>query len=210
MSVGDRIRKAREKLGLSQAQLASRVGVTRTAIGQWEGDETVPRAKHAPKLSAVLELPLSAFSPFGGGTVMPLDLGAKSYSVPLLDWADLKFVMRGKVMVAKLKKPTFVMVNDKVSEESFALTVMDDSMAPLFRAGDEIVVDSNVAPRDGDCIVTRMRDGDSLFRTYRERRNGAYDLIAENPEWPTVTINSATTAEILGVMVEHRRKRQRG
>ena len=141
---------------------------------------------------------------------MPLDLGAKSYSVPLLDWADLKFVMRGKVMVAKLKKPTFVMVNDKVSEESFALTVMDDSMSPLFRAGDEIVVDSNVEPRDGDCIVTRMQDGDSLFRTYRERRNGAYDLIAENPEWPTVTINTATKAEILGVMVEHRRKRQRG
>ncbi len=59
----------------------------------------------------------------------------------------------------------------------------------------------------------RLADGEHLFRRYRARgksdgRPAAYDLVAENPAWKTVSVTVADKAAILGTMVEHRRKRR--
>ncbi len=72
MTVGERIRAARIKLGLSQVELAKRVGVSRGAIYQWEKDLTHIRPQKIPRLAAVLGFSSpSALSPFGGGTASP-------------------------------------------------------------------------------------------------------------------------------------------
>lgn len=42
-TLGDRLRRARREAGLDRAELADALGVTRTAVGQWENDI------HAPK-----------------------------------------------------------------------------------------------------------------------------------------------------------------
>jgi transcriptional regulator with XRE-family HTH domain len=45
VSVGDHIRYARRQLGLSQQDLATRVGVTRSTIIQWESGATGPSSR---------------------------------------------------------------------------------------------------------------------------------------------------------------------
>lgn len=45
MDLGDRIRTAREAAGLSQAQLAERIGTTQRTIGNWERGTATPRSK---------------------------------------------------------------------------------------------------------------------------------------------------------------------
>jgi len=45
VSVGDHIRYARRQLGLSQQDLATRVGVTRSTIIQWESGATEPSSR---------------------------------------------------------------------------------------------------------------------------------------------------------------------
>lgn len=42
-SLGTRIRRARERLRMSQRQLAARIGVSVRAVGDWENDRSVPR-----------------------------------------------------------------------------------------------------------------------------------------------------------------------
>ena len=39
-SLGERIRRARERVGITQDQLARQSGVTRTAISQWEANQS--------------------------------------------------------------------------------------------------------------------------------------------------------------------------
>jgi transcriptional regulator with XRE-family HTH domain len=41
-AVGDRMREARRRAGLTQEQLASLVGVTGSAVSQWENGQTMP------------------------------------------------------------------------------------------------------------------------------------------------------------------------
>lgn len=57
--VGKRIRQARQKRHLSQAELAYLVGVSPTTVSRWERGHTIPRSRaHLEKIKAVLGLDL--------------------------------------------------------------------------------------------------------------------------------------------------------
>jgi transcriptional regulator with XRE-family HTH domain len=45
MSFGDRLRKAREKAGLTQAQAATRWGVSKRTVEHWEKGQRLPPAE---------------------------------------------------------------------------------------------------------------------------------------------------------------------
>jgi len=52
--VGARIRSAREKMGLTQAALAAQVGVTRSAVAQWETGRAGQVGWNLAQIAAVL------------------------------------------------------------------------------------------------------------------------------------------------------------
>jgi transcriptional regulator with XRE-family HTH domain len=57
MSIGVRIYRAREKAGLTQADVAKELGVTREAVSQWEREVggKIPRAGRLTALAALLK-----------------------------------------------------------------------------------------------------------------------------------------------------------
>jgi transcriptional regulator with XRE-family HTH domain len=57
-SMGERIRLARKRLGLNQAELANRLGVTQPAIANWESGVHDPRRLMLAKLAEALTVPL--------------------------------------------------------------------------------------------------------------------------------------------------------
>ncbi|MEM8935767.1 MAG: helix-turn-helix domain-containing protein [Pseudomonadota bacterium] len=57
-TIGDRIRFSRKSLGLSQAELAGRVGVSQPAIANWESGAHDPRRIMMAKLAHVLDAPV--------------------------------------------------------------------------------------------------------------------------------------------------------
>jgi transcriptional regulator with XRE-family HTH domain len=54
-----RVKAARERLGLSQAELAAAVGVVQSAASQWERGERVPSTDNLAKLAKVLGVSMS-------------------------------------------------------------------------------------------------------------------------------------------------------
>jgi len=54
IDIGARIRTAREHLGLTQAALAQQVGVTRSAVAQWETGRAGQVGGHLTQIAAVL------------------------------------------------------------------------------------------------------------------------------------------------------------
>lgn len=56
--LGVKIERARKKLGLSQAELGQRVGVSQTAVCRWETGAKQPSLNNMLKLSKVLEIPM--------------------------------------------------------------------------------------------------------------------------------------------------------
>lgn len=55
---GDRLAAAREALGLSQAELAKRIGVKLKTLQAWEDDFTEPRANKLSMVSGILNVSL--------------------------------------------------------------------------------------------------------------------------------------------------------
>ena len=55
-TLGDRIRGARARLRLTQAELARRIGISATAMNAIEADEADPRASRILKLAEVLDV----------------------------------------------------------------------------------------------------------------------------------------------------------
>lgn len=58
MSLGNSLFSARKKRGLSQEEVAEKLGVSRQTISKWELDETLPDIRQAKKLSAIYRLTL--------------------------------------------------------------------------------------------------------------------------------------------------------
>lgn len=73
---GDRLAGAREAAGLTQAQLAKRLGVKAKTLRDWEDDLSEPRANRIQMLSGLLNVSLSWLMTGEGEGVDAPDMGA--------------------------------------------------------------------------------------------------------------------------------------
>jgi transcriptional regulator with XRE-family HTH domain len=211
MTVGERIRARRKELGLSQTRLAKLVGVSRGSVQQWESGKIEQiRPDKIPKLAAVLDIDMSLLTLFGAGGVTPLDKKQKTRAVRLIEWDDLRQLVRGKMKPSALKTKRYIEVDLEISAECFALRIADHSMADEFAPPDVIILNPTLTPEQDDFVLVRInKTGEEVFRRYVQRRGGAYDLVPEDGKWPTVTINDSNPGELLGVLEEHRKKRRK-
>lgn len=70
----------------------------------------------------------------------------------------------------------------------YALQITGDSMEPVYRAGDRIVVDPEADLRRGDRIVARTTEGEVLAKELGRRTARSVELLSLNPEYEPRTI----------------------
>lgn len=70
------------------------------------------------------------------------------------------------------------------ADGSYALEVTGDSMLPLYRNGDIIVVSPTAEPRRGDRVVVRTRDGEVLVKILHRRTIRTVELHSLNADHP--------------------------
>lgn len=64
MSLGNSLAAARKKSGLSQEEVAEKLGVSRQTISKWEGDDTLPDIQQSKKLALLYRLTLDELIDF--------------------------------------------------------------------------------------------------------------------------------------------------
>ena len=64
MSLGNSLFQARKKCGLSQEEVAERLGVSRQTISKWETDETLPDIRQSKQLAVMYHLSLDELIDF--------------------------------------------------------------------------------------------------------------------------------------------------
>jgi phage repressor protein C with HTH and peptisase S24 domain len=70
----------------------------------------------------------------------------------------------------------------------FALEVNGDSMLPLYRKGDRLIVARDVPFRRGDRVVVRTADGEVMAKILHKKTTRAVDLASLNPAHKNRTI----------------------
>jgi phage repressor protein C with HTH and peptisase S24 domain len=77
---------------------------------------------------------------------------------------------------------------------AYALTISGDSMEPVFRAGDSIIVSPAAPIRVGDRVVARTAEGAVMAKLLIRRTASRIELASLNPAYPDLRF---TTAEIV-------------
>lgn len=75
-------------------------------------------------------------------------------------------------------------------EGSYALKVQGDSMLPVYRSGDVLIVRPDGNARIGDRVVVRTRAGEVMAKVLDKRTSARIELRSLNPEHPDRTIPS--------------------
>jgi SOS-response transcriptional repressor LexA len=209
--LGELVEKRLLELEMSHQELADLLGVRRQMISQYIAGSW-PRPEKLKKLLNILDIPPSSIDP-SLGSIKEVDSAVDTESIPSIRLSEYLSKRGGAKNMFRTKEDSFqnrVRVPQSM-KHCFAIEMTDNSMAPRYLAGDELIIDPNQEPRNGCRVLAVVRNGSAVVREYIDRgidRSGfrVYDLSTPNPDYVTETINSSNPATIEGVVVESRRK----
>lgn len=215
---------------MSQDELARRIGITRVSISKWESGLNQPKGRYLNDLAAALGVtvewlltgegsaPESSGEPRipGYHNVEPAVI-FQGKRIPILSYVQAgNWREMCEQATAFDGNVEYVSAGGEIGPYGFGLWLRGDSMVPLFKEGDLIIVDPDESPQPGDYVVAKNGSNEATFKKYRPRgidENGqeVFELVPLNDDYPTMH-SDRQHIQIIGVMVEHRsyRKRQTG
>lgn len=207
MSIGKRIEESRDRLGWTQAELATRAGVSSQNVGNWERGVYLPKLPVLIQLARLLNVDLTWLitGTYPITVTAVTDRGEAAYRgrvVPSISWSSIdKFIQSQYVpdMSARSQFPC--------GPRSFHSVLGDRSMEPEIGQGDGLVVDPDLAPEPGDLVMVKLGD-DVLVRIYKPQEHDVL-LLPANKLWPERTIPKLTSEVLIGVVSETTRQRRK-
>lgn len=73
---------------------------------------------------------------------------------------------------------------------AYALEITGDSMLPVYREGDIVIVSPSSAIRKGDRVVVKTRDGQVMAKIMQRQTAKTLELASFNPDHPTRTVDA--------------------
>lgn len=180
--------------GLSPSALARRAGLDATAFNPSKrfgpGEPARPRWPSTESLTAVLQatgVSLAQFATLAEDDAPP--------TIPLLGLAQAGqdgFFDDAGLPVAEGWDQTDL---PRASDTLFSLRINGDSMSPLYREGDRVIVDRAVVDvRRGDRVVVRTTGGETLAKEIASLTAKQITLSSINPAYPPRVIPRADIA----------------
>jgi repressor LexA len=194
-SIGDRLRRARERAELDQAALAARIGVATRTVQRWEKGEQIPDGVSITKMAKATGVQPSWLLTGEGDMHRDLSRPANVFTlnparknVRMVELPLVSYVRGGKL--ASIFHPDhvedYITVADVKDPQAFALKVKGESMAPKIEDGDTVIVSPQKEVHSGDICIVRVGGEDTLKKIKVE---GNYlHLIPLNPSFEPVTV----------------------
>ena len=168
-SIGNRIKQARHRQGLSQVELADIAKVSQPTVANWETDSHIPRQAALDKLANILGTSAnwirSGEAEIGNGYHSPAGYLARPVQhVPISAWPSLAEMTDGQINPSQARD--YIAISLEVSAP-FALLANDPAMAAHFPVGAAIVFDADAGVlQDGKCYLFE-REGDIILRRWQ-------------------------------------------
>jgi len=164
-TIGSRIRQKRKQLRLTQKEVATYLGVTPSAVTQWEADSTTPAADNILDLAKILSCD-AEWILRGGKNESESNLapGPSVFrKVPLISWVQAGAWTDTGIPATMADVSDWVEAGGGVSNCAFALRVLGDSMqraeGKSIPEGSVIIVDPQVEPTNKRVVVAMLEGG---------------------------------------------------
>lgn len=172
---------------LSASGLARRAGLDPTTFNRSKraGSDGRLRWPNTESIAKILEATGSTMDEFIGLMREPGidDTPYRMRSVPLIGLAQAGgggfFDDGGYPVGSGWDEVTFPDVGD---EHAYALEVTGDSMLPLYRDGDRVIVSPGASVRRGDRVVVKTREGEVMAKVLARKTARTVELHSLNPE----------------------------
>jgi len=204
--LGARIRRVLEEKNITQSELARLVGVKQQTISYICSPESpAATSRYSVKISQILGVnPLWLQSGEGDrlDPMVKIDLGGIDVTVTRLALLAPQDVIPHINAGGKSELKEALMTDIKIGEGAFAIELQGESMMPLFKEHDKVVIDLCLMPQPGDYVAVSV-DGVVAFRKYRQTTSSSFELVPNNSDWPIIRSTDGDV-KVIGVMVEHR------
>ncbi len=207
MTIGKRIKRLREKKGLTQAEFGKLLGLTDKAVSTWENDIKVPRMATLQRIADLFCISTAYLvgepeeKKAGGALKIPV-MGNVAAGTPItavqeyIDLADSDTWEEIPEALARTGK-------------FFALRINGDSMEPKMSRGDIVIVRQQSDINSGEIGIAMVGDGEATCKKIKKRPDGIM-LISTNPKYEPMYYTNEQIEElpvcIIGKVVELRAK----
>lgn len=189
MNIGDRVRLLREKKGMTQEELATKLGYkSKSSVTHIENGRDIPRSM-VVKLADILNTTPSYLMGWedNSETTDSLTDLIKKYDnikpIKLKRFPMLGEIACGEPIFASEDKEQYIMANMDINAD-FCLTAKGDSMVNArIYDGDIVFIKEMPIVENGDIAAVIIEDEATLKRVYYYPDDGMLQLVAENPRY---------------------------
>lgn len=201
MSLQKNIKAFRLKQGLTQAELAAKLGVDRSSVTQWETGVTTPRMKVITKLSTLFNTTPSVLIS-DSSTLTKLPISGSTATLPLRTL--------GKVHAGVMDDDTIcddeeIQVPERVVSaypDAFLLRVEGNCMDRVIPEGSHVVVVPHKEPANGSIVVIHDDAYEAIMRRYY-KGSSALMLSPDSyeEEYQDIIVHDGQEITLIGVVV---------
>ena len=200
MSIGERIKKRRKHLGLTQAALSEMIGIAQQSLQSIESGK-IEKPRKIIELADALET-TPEYLQFGIGESENSNVApgpTLKAAVPLISWVQAG--AWSEINEIREFDADRYLCPVKCSDLTFALKVQGVSMEPKFYDGDLIFVDPEAECIHGSYVVARLDDNNEATFKQLIIESGQKFLKAANPNWPEQLIPINGNCTLVGKVI---------
>lgn len=185
MDLGKKIRAHRDELGLTQAELADKLGLTYSSVSQWESGRATPRT---PILRQLAELFNTTVADLMGEDATEAAISGTSRMVPLLGFAHMGEPCDEGSLADEVEVPASIA---DAHPRGFMVHAQGGCMDNRFPHDALLLVDPDMEPVNGQPVLAETSDYGAVVRNYTRGRStvmltadshsGEYDDILAGP-----------------------------
>lgn len=185
MDLGKKIRAHRDELGLTQAELADKLGLTYSSVSQWESGRATPRT---PILRQLADLFNTTVADLMGEDATETAISGTSRMVPLLGFAHMGEPCDEGDLADEVEVPASIA---DAHPRGFMVHAQGGCMDNRFPHDALLLVDPDMEPVNGQPVLAETSDYGAVVRNYTRGRStvmltadshsGEYDDILAGP-----------------------------
>lgn len=186
MDLGKKIRAHRDELGLTQAELADKLGLTYSSVSQWESGRATPRT---PILRQLADLFNTTVADLMGEDATEAAISGTSRMVPLLGFAHMGDPCDEGTLADEVEVPASIA---DAHPRGFMVHAQGGCMDNRFPRDALLLVDPDMEPVNGQPVLAETADYGAVVRNYTRGRStvmltadshsGEYDDILAGPD----------------------------
>lgn len=184
--IGERLKKIREKKGLSRAKLATALGIGENSVYSYEKGIRMPGADVLSAIAEYLDVSIAFFTgetdiPVETGGMVDLEMPIETVALPVYE-----SVSCGNGSIAMTEPIGIIPKPDNIVGD-FWVVAKGDSMEPNIQDGDFLLISTHEQINNGDLVIIVV-DDEVYCKFFSQNENNVI-LHSANPKYPPMVIS---------------------